>query len=48
MMLGPPFCGLLIDRTGNYRWAILFTMAATIVSYLIVRPLELREAEKYD
>jgi MFS family permease len=48
MMLGPPFCGLLIDRTGNYRWAILFTMAATIASYLIVRPLELREAEKYD
>ena len=48
MMLGPPFCGPLIDRTGNYRWAIIFTMAVTIVSYLILRPLELREAEKYD
>jgi MFS family permease len=47
-LLGPPFCGALIDRTGSYRLAILFTMAVTIVSYLILRPLELREAEKYD
>jgi MFS family permease len=47
-LLGPPFCGALIDRTGSYRLAILFTMAATIMSYLILRPLELREAEKYD
>jgi len=47
-LLGPPFCGALIDRTGSYRLAIIFTMAVTIVSYLILRPLELREAEKYD
>jgi MFS family permease len=47
-LLGPPFCGALIDRTASYRLAILFTMAVTIVSYLILRPLELREAEKYD
>jgi MFS family permease len=47
-LLGPPFCGALIDRTGSYRLAILFTMAVTIVSYLILRPLEMREAEKYD
>jgi MFS family permease len=47
-LLGPPVCGALIDRTGSYRLAILFTMAVTIVSYLILRPLELREAEKYD
>jgi MFS family permease len=47
-LLGPPFCGALIDRTGSYRLAILFTMVVTIVSYLILRPLELREAEKYD
>ena len=47
-LLGPPFCGALIDRTGSYRLAIIFTMALTIVSYLILRPLELREAEKYD
>jgi len=47
-LLGPPFCGALIDRTGSYRLAIIFTMAVTIVSYLILHPLELREAEKYD
>jgi cyanate permease len=46
--LGPPFCGALIDRTGSYRLAILFTMTVTIVSYLILRPLELREAQRYD
>jgi MFS family permease len=47
-LLGPPFYGALIDRTGNYHLAILFTMAVTIVSYLILRPLELRETRKYD
>lgn len=46
-LLGPPFCGALIDRTGSYRLAILFTMGVTIASYLILRPLERREAEKY-
>jgi len=47
-LLGPPFCGALIDRTGSYRLAILFTMAVTIASYVILLPLERREAERYD
>ena len=46
-LLGPPFCGALVDRTGSYRLAILFTMAVTIVSYVILLPLEVREAERY-
>jgi len=46
-LLGPPFCGALVDRTGSYRIAILFTMAVTIVSYVILLPLEVREAERY-
>lgn len=45
-LLGPPFCGALIDRTGSYRLAILFTLAATIASYIILLPLERREAER--
>ena len=47
-LLGPPFCGALIDRTGSYRLAILFTMAVTIASYVILLPLERGEAERYD
>lgn len=47
-LLGPPFCGALIDHTGNYRVALIFTIAVTIASFLILRPLELREAAKYD
>ncbi len=47
-LLGPPFCGALIDRTGSYRLAILFTMVVTIASYVILLPLEQREAERYD
>jgi len=46
-LLGPPLCGALIDRTGNYRTALIFTMAVTVGSYLILRPLELRETEKH-
>jgi len=46
-LLSPPFCGALVDRTGSYRLAILFTMAVTIVSYVILLPLEVREAERY-
>jgi MFS family permease len=46
-LLGPPFCGALIDRTGSYRPAILFTMGVTIVSYLILLPLKRRETECY-
>jgi MFS family permease len=47
-LLGPPFCGALVDRSGSYRLAILFTMAVTIVSYVILLPLEIREAERYE
>jgi MFS family permease len=46
-LLGPPFCGALVDHTGSYRLAILFTMAVTIASYAILLPLERREAEHY-
>src|SRR6185437_5593789 len=42
-LLGPPFCGALIDRTGSYRLAILFTLAVTVASYVILLPLEVRE-----
>ncbi len=45
-LLGPPFCGALIDRTGSYRLAILFTLTVTIASYVILLPLEVREAER--
>ncbi len=47
-LLGPPFCGAVIDRTGSYRPAILFTMAITIASYVILLPLERREVERYE
>lgn len=47
-LLGPPFCGALIDRTGNYRLAIIFTMTVTIISYVILLPLERREIERFD
>jgi MFS family permease len=47
-LLGPPFCGALIDRTGSYRLAIFFTIAVTIVAYVILLPLERREVERYD
>jgi MFS family permease len=46
-LLGPPFCGALVDRTGSYQWAIVFTMAVTIASYVILLPLEMRETERY-
>jgi MFS family permease len=47
-LLGPPFCGALIDWTGGYRLAILFTMTITIAAYVILLPLERREGERYD
>ena len=47
-LLGPPFCGAIIDRTGNYRFAILFTMAATLASFFILGPLRRFEAEAED
>jgi MFS family permease len=43
-LLGPPFCGALIDWTGSDRLAILFTMTLTIAAYVILLPLERREA----
>lgn len=47
-LLGPPFCGAIIDRTGSYRFAILFTMAATLASFFILGPLRRFEAEAED
>lgn len=38
-LLGPPLCGAIVDRTGNYSIAILLTGAATIAGSLMLVPV---------
>jgi len=38
-LLGPPLCGAIVDRTGNYSIAILLTGAATIAGSFMLAPL---------
>jgi len=38
-LMGPPLCGMIIDRTGGYRLAVAFTMACTIVAFIVLLPL---------
>jgi MFS family permease len=38
-LVGPPLAGMIIDRTGSYRWAIAFAFAAAGLSFAALVPL---------
>lgn len=38
-LAGPPLAGLIIDRTGSYRWAIGFAFAVVFASFVVLLPL---------
>ena len=42
-LVGPPIAGLIIDRTGTYRWAIAVAMALAFVGWAVL--LRLRQPE---
>ena len=42
-LFGPPIVGAIIDRTGNYRIGLLFTIAATLAGFLVLLLLRPRK-----
>ena len=42
-LVGPPIAGMIIDRTGTYRWAIAVAMALAFVGWAVL--LRLRQPE---
>jgi MFS family permease len=38
-LIGPPLAGLIIDRTGGYRWAIAAAFAMATAALLVLLPL---------
>ncbi|MGH8013280.1 MAG: MCT family MFS transporter [Candidatus Binataceae bacterium] len=38
-LLGPPFAGAIIDHTGSYTLAVIFTGATSVLAFLILIPL---------
>ncbi len=38
-LCGPPLAGLIIDRTGSYRWAVGFAFAVVLASFVVLLPL---------
>jgi len=39
-LLGPPLAGMIVDRTGSYRWAIVYSLIAAFASYVVLLPLK--------
>jgi len=39
-LLGPPLAGMIVDRTGSYRWAIVYSLIAAFASYAALLPLK--------
>jgi MFS family permease len=39
-LLGPPLAGVIIDRTGSYQWAIVYSLVASLASYAVLLPLK--------
>ena len=39
-LLGPPLAGMIVDRTGSYRWAIAYSLIAAFASYVALLPLK--------
>jgi MFS family permease len=44
-LLGPPLAGMIIDRTGSYRWAIVYSLLGALASYAVLLPLKDRERD---
>ncbi len=38
-LLGPPLAGVIIDWTGSYRWAIVYSLIGALASYAVLIPL---------
>lgn len=38
-LVGPPFAGLVIDRSGSYLWAAAFAGSACVIGFFIIIPL---------
>ncbi len=38
-LLGPPIAGMIIDRTGSYRWAIAYSMVAAAIAFAVLIPI---------
>ena len=39
-LLGPPLAGMIIDWSGGYRWAIVYSLAGALASWLVLLPLK--------
>lgn len=39
-ILGPVLAGFIIDRTGSYRWAIVFALVTGMLAFITVVPLQ--------
>jgi MFS family permease len=39
-ILGPVLAGFIIDRTGSYRWAIVFALVTGMLAFIAVMPLQ--------
>jgi MFS family permease len=39
-ILGPVLAGFIIDRTGSYRWAIVFALVMGMLAFIAVIPLQ--------
>ena len=44
-LLGPPLAGMIIDRTGSYRWAIVYSLLGALASYAVLLPLKDRDRD---
>ncbi|HTR62086.1 MAG TPA: MFS transporter [Candidatus Binataceae bacterium] len=39
-LLGPPLAGIIIDRSGSYRWAIVYSLVGALASWVVLLPLK--------
>jgi len=39
-LLGPPLAGVIIDRSGSYQWAIVYSLVSALASYAVLLPLK--------
>jgi MFS family permease len=39
-LIGPPLAGLIIDRTGSYRWAIVMALTMAMAAFCALLPLQ--------
>ncbi len=45
-LLGPPLAGMIIDWTGSYRWAIVYSLLGAFASYAVLIPLKDKPREE--